>query len=145
MARRTGSTMNEEGQEPEVAGSAGSSTPDFSSGLHNRADLQGIASDLQRLAGAIADDEGRAQRLIDAVHKEAGASVEEIFKEAGLDTRVSIAKTKATPAEKGPAEIAADSTSTTTETHHYEVSIDLGPIHLSAGFDKETTTSTVTH
>ena len=139
--------MREEGQEPEVAGTAESSTPDFSSGLHNRADLQGIASDLQRLAGAIADDEGRAQRLIDAVHKEAGASVEEIFKEAGVDTQVSIAKTNATPAEKvgGSGEIAADSTSTTTETHHYEVSIDLGPIHLSAGFDKETTTSTVTH
>jgi hypothetical protein len=139
--------MNEEGQEPEVAGAAETSTPDYSSGLHNRADLQGIASDLQRLASAIADDEGRAQRLIDAVHKEAGASVEEIFKEAGVETRVSIARTDATPAEmvEGSGEVAADSTSTTTETHHYEVAIDLGPIHLSAGFDKETTTSTVTH
>jgi hypothetical protein len=126
--------------------------PDYSGGLHDPAAVQRYASEVEKLAAAVARDEKRAQELIDAVHSGRTADVEKVFRDAGVESRVSIERTDiglATEMEgigdiEGIGEVAADHTETTHTTQHYELHVDIGPIHLSAGFDKTTDTSSVT-
>jgi len=126
----------------------GQAQPAPPTGLHDAASVQRLAADLERLAAAVARDEKRAQELVEAVHSRSGANVEKVFRDAGVESRVSIEeRTAAAPTSQsgGAGDASADSTSTTHETHHTELHIHLGPIDIGVSIDKESETETVVH
>ncbi len=123
----------------------GESQSGYSGGLHDAAQVQRLAAQLERLAAAVSRDEDRARALIEAVHSSSAADVERVFREAGVDSQVSIEERKIFGARvQGLGQVAADFSSSTTHEHqHTEVHIHLGPIDISVSVDKSSDTSTV--
>ena len=105
-----------------------------SGGLHDVAGVQRYAAELARMCTAISEDKDLAQKVIDAVHSGNGVSVQELFKEAGVDSRVAVEKRegKAPVDFGGGGEFAAAS-----EEHtHVHVDIGIGPVHVVVDVDK---------
>lgn len=130
------------------AGAGGSGSNYSTDTMHDVPSVQRYAAELARLTTAVSSDEKLAQQVIDAVHRGSGATVERLFKEVGVDSQVSIARTDGIPPRLrgiplGPLgttdELAANRTSTRTTTVTVEVGI--GPISISFTVTKESDTS----
>ena len=107
-------------------------------------EIRKYAGQVQRLAGALSDDEDFAKRLIDAVHSGSSAEMEKVFKKLDVSTDVRISTVDGTDlstavgagsgaeAPKAKARAAA-----APKTKTITVTIGIGPFSISVTVKKD--------
>jgi hypothetical protein len=104
--------------------------------------IRKYAGQVQRLAGALAEDREFARRLVDAVHGGSSAEVEKIFAGVDVDSDVRISVVDATEAAPG---IGAGTSTPKTRARAaaksriktITVTIGIGPVSISVTVKKE--------
>lgn len=115
----------------------------YSGGLHDPAELQRYAAELEKLAASVAHDEKRAKELIDAFHTGSAANVEKFFLDAGVPSEVAIIEKRVAPPGPSPEEFGGDGSRAFADDSsghghtHVDVDINLGVVHVHVEYDKD--------
>ncbi|TFB48725.1 hypothetical protein [Cryobacterium tagatosivorans] len=113
--------------------------------MNEVAGIQKYAMQVARAADALSRGDALTQRLIDAVHSGSSTAVEEIFAEAGVDTRVTLAtvdgpetgKVSDTAQPAPVQQTAAAARAQAARTRTVTVTIGIGPISISVTVTKK--------